>query len=51
MADMWALQQQLKQRGALDETWQPPSLEVQLPTQETAPISRVRRSEPSQRSS
>jgi Sec-independent protein translocase protein TatA len=38
MADMWALQQQLKQRGALDETWQPPSLDVQLPTPEiTAP--------------
>jgi sec-independent protein translocase protein TatB len=36
MADMWALQQQLKQRGALDETWQPPSLNVQLPTPETA---------------
>lgn len=36
MADMWALQQQLKQRGALDETWQPPSLEVQLPTPEPA---------------
>ena len=36
MADMWALQQQLKQRGALDETWQPPSLDVQLPTPETA---------------
>ncbi len=31
MADMWALQQQLKQRGALDEAWQPPSLDVQLP--------------------
>ena len=36
MADMWALQQQLKQRGALDETWKPPSLDVQLPTPETA---------------
>jgi sec-independent protein translocase protein TatB len=36
MADMWALQQQLKQRGALDQTWQPPSLDVQLPTPETA---------------
>jgi Sec-independent protein translocase protein TatA len=36
MADMWALQQQLKQRGALDETWQPPSLEVQLPTPDIA---------------
>jgi Sec-independent protein translocase protein TatA len=36
MADLWALQQQLKQRGALDETWQPPSLDVQLPTPETA---------------
>jgi hypothetical protein len=30
------LQQQLKQRGALDETWQPPSLDVQLPTPEIA---------------
>ena len=38
MADMWALQQQLKQRGALDQTWQPPSFEVQLPAQETAPL-------------
>jgi sec-independent protein translocase protein TatB len=36
MTDMWALQQQLKQRGALDETWQPPSLDVQLPTPATA---------------
>jgi sec-independent protein translocase protein TatB len=35
MADLWALQQQLKQRGALDETWQPPSLDVQLPAQAT----------------
>jgi sec-independent protein translocase protein TatB len=38
MADMWALQQQLKQRGALDESWQPPSLDVQLPAPETAPL-------------
>ncbi|HEU5103827.1 MAG TPA: twin-arginine translocase TatA/TatE family subunit [Roseiflexaceae bacterium] len=38
MADMWALQQQLKQRGALDQAWQPPSLEVQLPVAETAPL-------------
>jgi sec-independent protein translocase protein TatB len=38
MADMWALQQQLKQRGALDESWQPPSFEVQLPAPETAPL-------------
>jgi sec-independent protein translocase protein TatB len=36
MADMWALQQQLKQRGALDDAWQPPSLDVQLPTPATA---------------
>jgi hypothetical protein len=36
MADMWALQQQLKQRGALDEAWQPPSLDVQLPTPDIA---------------
>jgi sec-independent protein translocase protein TatB len=36
MADMWALQQQLKQRGALDAAWQPPSLDVQLPTPESA---------------
>jgi Sec-independent protein translocase protein TatA len=36
MADMWALQQQLKQRGALDEAWQPPSLDVQLPAPEAA---------------
>jgi ribonuclease E len=35
MADMWALQQQLKQRGALDEAWQPPSLDVQLPAPDT----------------
>jgi sec-independent protein translocase protein TatB len=34
MSDMWALQQQLKQRGALDETWQPPSLDVQMPAPE-----------------
>jgi sec-independent protein translocase protein TatB len=39
MADMWALQQQLKQHGALDESWQPPSFEVQLPAQATAPLS------------
>jgi sec-independent protein translocase protein TatB len=38
MADMWALQQQLKQHGALDEGWQPPSFEVQLTAQETAPL-------------
>ena len=38
MADMWALQQQLKQHGALDESWQPPSFEVQLTAQETAPL-------------
>jgi hypothetical protein len=34
---MWALQQQLKQRGALDETWQPPSLDVQMPAPEATP--------------
>jgi sec-independent protein translocase protein TatB len=38
MEDMWALQQQLKQRGALDEAWRPPSFEVQLPAHETAPL-------------
>jgi len=38
MADMWALQQQLKQHGALDQSWQPPSLEVQLPVQDTPPV-------------
>ncbi len=38
MSDMWALQQQLKQHGALDESWQPPSFEVQLTAQETAPL-------------
>ncbi|MDQ2996244.1 MAG: twin-arginine translocase TatA/TatE family subunit [Chloroflexota bacterium] len=38
MADMWALQQQLKQHGALDESWQPPSFEVQLNAQATAPL-------------
>jgi sec-independent protein translocase protein TatB len=38
MADMWALQQQLKQRGALDETWQPPSVDIQMPAPETAPL-------------
>ena len=38
MADMWALQQQLKQHGALDEHWQPPSLEVQFPTPRTTPF-------------
>jgi len=38
MADMWALQQQLKQHGALDQSWQPPSLDVQMPAPETAPL-------------
>jgi hypothetical protein len=38
MADMWALQEQLKQHGALDQNWQPPSFDVQLPAQETAPL-------------
>src|SRR5262249_25461605 len=47
MADMWALQQQLKQRGALDETWQPPSLDVQLPAQATiAPAEPPTQAEP-----
>jgi len=38
MADIWALQEQLKQHGALDQNWQPPSFDVQLPAQETAPL-------------
>jgi sec-independent protein translocase protein TatB len=31
MSDLWALQEQLKQRGALDQGWQPPSWDMQLP--------------------
>jgi len=31
MADLHALQQQLKQRGLLDEDWQPPSWTMQMP--------------------
>jgi sec-independent protein translocase protein TatB len=31
MADLWALQEQLKQHGALDAGWQPPSTNMQLP--------------------
>jgi Sec-independent protein translocase protein TatA len=38
MADMWALQQQLKQRGALDQAWQPPSFEIHMPAPQTAPL-------------
>jgi sec-independent protein translocase protein TatB len=31
MADLYALQEQLKQRGALDADWQPPSFAMHLP--------------------
>jgi sec-independent protein translocase protein TatB len=31
MSDLWALQEQLKQRGALDQGWPPPSWDIQLP--------------------
>lgn len=34
MADLFALQQQLKQRGVLDDTWQPPSWDIQLPAEQ-----------------
>lgn len=33
MADLWALQEQLKQRGVLDLDWKPPSFTMQLPDQ------------------
>jgi sec-independent protein translocase protein TatB len=36
MSDLWALQEQLKQRGALDNGWQPPSWNVSLPEQTPA---------------
>jgi len=31
MTDLWALQEQLKQHGALDVGWQPPSTRIHLP--------------------
>ena len=31
MTDLWALQEQLKQRGVLEPDWTPPSFTVQLP--------------------
>lgn len=34
MSDLFALQQQLKQRGALDDGWEPPSWRMQLPSDE-----------------
>jgi hypothetical protein len=37
MSDLWALQEQLKQRGALEASWQPPSWDMQLPASEPAP--------------
>jgi Sec-independent protein translocase protein TatA len=37
MSDLWALQEQLKQRGALEPGWQPPSWNIQLPAAEPAP--------------
>lgn len=38
MSDLFALQQQLKQRGALDDGWEPPSWRMQLPAEpEPAP--------------
>jgi Sec-independent protein translocase protein TatA len=36
MSDLWALEQQLKQRGALDEGWQPPSTTMQMPAPPSA---------------
>jgi hypothetical protein len=38
MSDLWALQEQLKQRGALDGSWQPPSWNMQLPAPEAAAL-------------
>lgn len=35
MSDLWALQEELKQRGWLDEQWQPPSLELPILELET----------------
>ena len=36
MSDLFALQQQLKQRAALDDGWEPPSWRIQLPSDEAA---------------
>jgi sec-independent protein translocase protein TatB len=44
MADLFAMQEQLKQRGALAEDWQPPSWNIQLPA--TAPAGHAAPSEP-----
>lgn len=38
MADLWALQEQLKQHGVLADDWQPPSCAMQLPTQAAVPL-------------
>lgn len=37
MADLWALQEQLRQRGVLDADWQPPSFAMYLPDAPDAP--------------
>jgi hypothetical protein len=37
MADLFALQEQLKQRGLLADDWRPPSHEMQMPQPE-APL-------------
>jgi sec-independent protein translocase protein TatB len=37
MADLWALQEQLRQRGLLDADWQPPSFTMHLPDGPPAP--------------
>jgi Sec-independent protein translocase protein TatA len=37
MSDLWALQEQLKQRGSLDPSWQPPSWHMRLPEPESPP--------------
>lgn len=36
MADLWALQEQLKQRGILNGDWQPPSIAMHLPSEPPA---------------
>ena len=37
MADLWALQEQLKQRGVLSADWEPPSYSMHLPDEPTSP--------------
>ncbi len=37
MADLWALQEQLRQRGLLDADWQPPSFTMHTPDDGPAP--------------